>query len=302
VVTLSLAPHSFSSIAESRSVALTFDDLPAAGTEDPRDAESYNHLILDSLTKHHAPAIGFVNENQIAKLNGRQILNRWVSKGFDLGNHTFSHADLNNLSLVQFQQEVVNGEPSLSAALAAAGRRPRYLRFPINHTGDTASKQEGLANFLAQRGYKLAACTIENEDYLFNSAYLKMLAANDAASAERLRAAYLTYTAEEIDYYSNLNQQVFGRLVAHVMLFHLNRLNAELMQQLLDIFEARRYVFVTLDEAQSDPAYATPNTYSTKYAPMWGYRWAKERGITVNANLEPEPPAWISGYSGKSRR
>src|ERR1700688_4606292 len=49
-----------SSLAQQRSVALTFDDLPVAGTADPVKARSINISILDSLDRHHAPSIGFV--------------------------------------------------------------------------------------------------------------------------------------------------------------------------------------------------------------------------------------------------
>ncbi len=29
---------------------------------------------------------------------------------------------------------------------------------------------------------------------------------------------------------------------------------------------------------------------------MWGYRWAKERGVKVNGKLEPEVPEWVTEY------
>jgi hypothetical protein len=29
---------------------------------------------------------------------------------------------------------------------------------------------------------------------------------------------------------------------------------------------------------------------------MWGYRWAKMRGVSVNGSLEPEPPQWVVDY------
>jgi hypothetical protein len=45
----------FSSLGQSQIVALTFDDLPAVGTQEPIEAEFYNRAILNSLTKHHAP-------------------------------------------------------------------------------------------------------------------------------------------------------------------------------------------------------------------------------------------------------
>lgn len=299
---LVIAACSAPSIAQSQTVALTFDDLPAAGTKDPGEAESFNRAILDSLAKHHAPAIGFVNEKKVAELAAKQILEQWVRRGFDLGNHTFSHADLNNLTLEQFEQEVIAGEASFGSALAEVNKVPRYLRFPYNHTGDTAAKHDSVAAFLKERGYKIATCTIDNEDFLFNDAYLRMLARKDEDSAVKLRADYLAYTAAEIDYYTHLHEQIFGRPIPHVMLFHVNRLNADLMDQLLGIFEARHYRFVSLDVAQSDPAYSTPDTFTTSYGPMWGYRWAKERGVTVDGSLESEPPVWISQYATAAKK
>jgi hypothetical protein len=68
------------------------------------------------------------------------------------------------------------------------------------------------------------------------------------------------------------------------------------MDHLLGIFEDKRYRFVSLDVAQSDPAYDTPDTFTTSYGPLWGYRWAKERGVKVDGSLESEPPAWIAQY------
>jgi peptidoglycan/xylan/chitin deacetylase (PgdA/CDA1 family) len=287
---------------QSPTVALTFDDLPAAATGDPAEAESFNRAILDSLAKHHAPAIGFVIEKKVVELGSKEILEQWVRRGFDLGNHTFSHADLNNLTLEQFKQEVISGEASFALTLAGVNKTPRFLRFPYSHTGDTAAKHAGVAAFLKERGYQVATCTIDNEDFLFNEAYLRMLARKDDESAVKLRAAYLAYTAAEIDYYTRLHKRVFGRPIPHVMLFHVNRLNANLMDQLLGIFEAKHYSFVSLDAAQSDPAYKTPDTFTTSFGPMWGYRWAKERGVAVDGSLESEPPAWISQYASAGEK
>ena len=36
-----------------------------------------------------------------------------------------------------------------------------------------------VAKFLAGRGYRLATCTIDNSDYLFNATYVQMLAAKE---------------------------------------------------------------------------------------------------------------------------
>ena len=285
--------------AQTRAVALTFDDLPVADTKDPTEALFVNRALLNALKKHHAPAIGFVNEKTVEELgseNGKRILQHWVREGFDLGNHTFSHADLNNITFELFKQEVARGEDSFRPMLAEVGRTPRFLRFPFNHTGDTKEKHDSVAAFLKQRGYQVAACTIDNEDYLFNASYIQMLAKKDEAQAVKLRAEYLAYTAVEIDYYASLHKQIFGREIPQVMVLHANRLNADILEEILSLFEEKKYRFVSLEAAQSDPAYRVPDTFVTKFGPMWGYRWAKELGIEVDGSLESEPPAWIAQY------
>jgi peptidoglycan/xylan/chitin deacetylase (PgdA/CDA1 family) len=288
------------SLSQSRAVALTFDDLPAAGTTDPAEFQSINRAILRALDRHHPPAIGFVNGQKISSLSeparGQQILASWVRHGYDLGNHTFSHADANLLDAEDFEHEIIAGEASVKLALAPAGKQIQYLRFPYNHTGDTVEKHNAIAAYLAQHGYKVATCTIDNSDYIFNAAYLKMLAKGDQQSAQRLRDAYLEYTSVEIDYYAGLHKQVFGHEIPQVMLLHANRLNAELLDKILKIFEQKHYKFVDLSTAQSDPAYRTPDTLVSKFGWMWGYRWAKELGVKVDGSLETEPPDWIAKY------
>jgi hypothetical protein len=111
-----------------------------------------------------------------------------------------------------------------------------------------------------------------------------------------LRADYLAYTSTEIDYYADLHKKIFGHEIPHLMLLHVNRLNADVIDKLLDIFVEKHYAFASLDTALSDPAYKMPDTFITKYGWMWGYRWARELRVQVNGALETDPPAWIAQY------
>src|SRR5262249_35840870 len=120
-------------------------------------------------------------------------------------------------------------------------------------------------------------------------------------AAGKLRAEYLAYTGTEIDYYAGLNKQVLGYEPPEGMLLHGNRLNGDLIEDLLRIFEKKQYRFVSLAEAQADTAYTGPDTYVTKFGPMWGYRWAVERKVKVDGVLEPDPPKWIVDY-GKGEK
>jgi peptidoglycan/xylan/chitin deacetylase (PgdA/CDA1 family) len=286
-----------------RSVALTFDDLPAVGTQNVAQVRAITRDILDALDRHHAPATGFVigrNVETLANRSGASILSEWTRRGYPLGSHTYTHIDLSNVTVQAFEDDVIANEKVLAAAWAGADRGTKFLRFPYNHAGDTAAKHDAVRAFLAGRGYQIAVCTIDTSDYVFNQAYGLMLARRDTASAAKLRKEYLEYSATEVDYYQSLHVQIFGHGTPHVMLLHANRLNADLIDELLKIFEARGFRFVTLDEAQRDPAYQTPDdALLTKFGPMWGYRWAKALNVKVNGAAEPEPPAWITKYGGR---
>jgi peptidoglycan/xylan/chitin deacetylase (PgdA/CDA1 family) len=294
--------------AQTRTVAITVDDLPFVfvgghGADADRMALTANRKLVKALVRHHVPVTGFVIEKSVEELGtnvGAKILRDWTQSGLDLGNHSYAHPDFNDLTVEQMEDQIVRGEATFAPLMKAASRKVEFFRFPFNHTGDTKEKHDAVAAFLAQRGYRLAPCTIETEDWMFNDAYHRMLKRRDNASAARLRKDYLAFTAAQIDYFSGLHRQIFGYEPPHVMLIHDNALNADVIEELLAIFEAKQYRFVSLAQAESDAAYRTPETEITKYGPMWGYRWARELNVKVDGSLEPEPPKWVTEYGQKT--
>jgi peptidoglycan/xylan/chitin deacetylase (PgdA/CDA1 family) len=292
---------------QNKTVAITFDDLPyewydathKLDSGDARQAALVNQKILASLARHAAPATGFVNQLKVEQLGtnqGAAMLKPWTNGSFALGNHLYSHTDANGLWVEQIEDEIVRGEATIVPLMKAAGKKLEFLRFPYNHTGETREKHDAVAAFMAKRGYRLAPCTIDNSDWEFTWAYVKMLAKHDDTSIAKLRAEYLAYTSAEIDYYAALNKQVLGYEPPEIMLLHANQLNAEMLDEVLALFEKKGYRFVSLSEAEADPIYKQPDAFITSYGPMWGYRWAKERGIKVDGKLEPEVPEWVTKY------
>ena len=88
-----------------RRVAVTIDDLPA-GMADRLPAADITALttkLLTTLRDQKIPVVGFVNEKKLYKpgeVDARiNALKMWLDYGFELGNHTFSHASLNQIEL-----------------------------------------------------------------------------------------------------------------------------------------------------------------------------------------------------------
>ncbi len=287
----------------SRSVAITIDDLPFAEQDvakrTPEAAIKASEDLIDALRKYEAPATGFVNEDQIAALGdtAMTILMRWTEGGFDLGHHGYSHADFNKVSVAEMEEEIAKGERIIRPLAESAGRPVRFFRFPYNHLGSTDERQSEIERILAARGYRIAASTIDTSDYLFAQAYSKALNEQDETIMKRVQQEYLAYTREKIIYFADLNAKALGYEPPAIFLIHQNLLNASVMDSILALFQSLNYKFVSLAEAQSDPAYERLPKVPTNFGPMWGYRWARERGVRVDGSLDKEPPAWLVAYS-----
>jgi peptidoglycan/xylan/chitin deacetylase (PgdA/CDA1 family) len=221
------------------------------------------------------------------------LLQEWVDAGMILGNHTFSHPDFNTLTIQQFQDEIIKGEVVTRRLMQLHQPYQLYFRHPQTHTGDTQAKKEAIEGFLAARGYRVTPHTIDNEDFIFNVCYVHALSNKDAATAKRLRDAYLDFSIAATNFAEHIAPQIFGREVTQTLLIHANTINADCLDQLLSRFAARGYSFVTLDEAMNDPAYQVKDTYITKFGPTWLWRWMKSKGMEVSFKDDPEPPEWV---------
>jgi peptidoglycan/xylan/chitin deacetylase (PgdA/CDA1 family) len=249
--------------------------------------------------RHRAPATGFVNEVKLRELgdDGLTVLREWNRGKFELANHGYSHADSNKLTRAEIEQEIVQGQQIIKPLAQAAGRSLQFFRFPYNHVGDTDEKRVEIEQMLASHGYRMAASTIDTSDFLFGKAYERARAEKDRVMLRRIEQAYLDHTRQQIQYYSDLNAKVLGCRPPDIIVLHLNSLNAAVADRLLKIFKDLEYRFVSLAEAQSDPAYQRSPAFATRFGPMWAYRWARERGIKIDGSLEKEPPGWVSAYA-----
>ena len=297
LATLLLALLPSQTPAPKRQVCFTIDDLPwVSAVPVSQDAiATSTRQLLAALAGNRIPAIGFVNEQKLAP-DGNvepkrvQLLQYWLDAGLELGNHTFSHLDLHTTPLDEFQQDVVRGETVTSKLLAGSGKRLRYFRHPMLHTGRTLETKHRLETFLAARGYRVAPITIDNYDYIFARAY-------DRATAKekpRILAAYLDYMTAIVEYYEQQSQVIVGREIRQTLLLHANALNADAVVSLARMFERRGYQFISLDHALDDPAYTLADTYTGTAGMTWLHRWAITLGKKGIFAGEPVVPDWIA--------
>lgn len=279
--------------AQSRQVAITIDDLPRGGDHGGRDVAAIRAMTAKLLAPLRGiPVIGFVNAGRVPEIGDgglQQILAMWTTQGADLGNHSYSHPDLNSTPLERYTADIMRGEPAIEKAL---GRRPVYFRHPFLHAGPDVEKREGLAKWLASHGYTVAPVTLDNSDWMFAAVYGAALQRKDADLAARVKAAYIPYMESVIAFFEERSREVTGHECAQTLLIHASQLNADSMQDLLQMFRRRGYRFITLQEALQDPAYRMRENYTGNGGFSWIHRWSGF--LKMPGRGEPDEPAWIA--------
>ena len=281
-----------------RRIALTFDDLPGVSQQSSLAVlDDINRRLLATLRVERVPVAGFVNARGLDVEGERDarldLLRRWVGPAATLGNHTYSHPDLNRVSLADYQADVVKGEPPIRAVLEERGHRLLWFRHPFTRTGPTADIKAGLDAFLNERGYRVAPFTIEAADYLFAAHYDRAIIAGDEATVDKVAAAYLDHQDRAVAFAEALAFDTFGRDIPQILLSHVNRLNADVMPEYLGRLRRRGYVFVSLESAMEDEAYRTPDRFVGKFGPSWLHRWRVALEKPSRLKDEPDPPEWV---------
>lgn len=104
-------------------VALTFDDGPSP---------EYTPLLLDGLRERNVKASFFVIGSNIEKEGGEEIIRRIYEEGHLIGNHTWHHVDLSDLSTEDAWKELEMTDSLIKAITGeeTALVRPPFGEFP----------------------------------------------------------------------------------------------------------------------------------------------------------------------------
>jgi peptidoglycan/xylan/chitin deacetylase (PgdA/CDA1 family) len=242
--------------ARSQEVAITVDDLPSHGALPPGVTRSdVARSILKALKEAHAPKVyGFVNAKKLEQHpEDDEVLKLWRNAGFPLGNHTYAHLSLNNSTVDEFDRNIAADEPELKLLM---GRQNwHWFRYPYLWEGDTLEKRHAVRQYLKDHKYHVAQVTLDFEDYLWNGPYARCAEKNDAAAIEWLKTSYMATATEYIALDRQMAKLVYGRDIRHVLLLHIGAFETVMLPQLLDFLKKNGFKFVTLGEAEKDPAY-----------------------------------------------
>lgn len=282
-----------------RRVAVTFDDLPGTSPFDeecPADSIlALNQRLLRHIEAYDVPAIGFVNEGHPCRAGGvlERVLIQWLNAGHTLGNHTYSHTDIDAVSLDAYITDLERGEPVTRRLLADRGEPLRYFRHPRLHAGADSAQWRGLRDYLNANEYVVAPVTIDNQEWIFDAVYRRAKLRGDETVMKRVAEAYAPYLSAVVAHFERWSSDVVGYEPPQILLLHVNHINADHFDRVAEMLQERGYTFISLEEALADPAYELEDGYVGPQGLSWVHRWAYGKGMAA-VEGEPREPAWLA--------
>ncbi len=274
-------------------VAITVDDIPENGPPTPGFSRTaIAHRIIEVLKDYHINHVyGFANGNFLREHPDELgILKEWLAAGNALGNHTFSHLDLNRADFHTYVANVAAEESLLSRLVGPSSgkRHSLFFRYPYLDEGDDLAKRDSVRAYLAERGYRIAEVTTDYNDWAWNCAYARGLSQRNNEEMERLKDQVAESADRHLRSSSATAKLMFGRDIPHIMLIHMCYFTAVTLDMLLTRWHAQGVEFVSLEEALADPVYSINPNLAYKNGLHFLDQIAKARHLDVQ-QIEDTP-------------
>jgi peptidoglycan/xylan/chitin deacetylase (PgdA/CDA1 family) len=262
-------------------IAITVDDLPVHQPFPPGvTANQVNDQMIAALRAANVPAIGFVNGVGTEQFpESMQALKDWRAAGFPLGNHTWTHPHLSEMTIEQFEAEVAKGEPLLTEL--NGNEDWRWFRYPFLDEGKDAAQRVAARQVLAKHGYRIADVKMSFSDWAFTGAWARCSAAHDQNALQRLEQLYMESAKANLAVARETAHKLYGRDIPYVLLMHVSAMSAHMMPRVVDLYRKSGFRLVTIAEAERDPVYRAAIDLSLSPAPSDAER-AKAKGVALS--------------------
>ena len=210
--------------------------------------------IIDALKNHNdLKAALFVCGKHVDSPKGRNLLESWDRGGHQIGNHSYSHYNLNspNIDAEKFSKDILRCHELIKSFPNFAG----LFRFPLLKEGETAQKRDFIRSFLNKHEYKTGHVTVDTSDWYIEQRMRERLEVDPDTKLDPFRDYYIDHILTQIAFYDDLCLKVLGHSVKHTLLIHHNLLNALFLGDLLTAVEKAGWQLIDAAEAFDDPVF-----------------------------------------------
>ena len=233
-------------------IAITIDD-PHCESGAYLEPLQRDQKIREALKEKSLQACLFVCARRIMNESGSKLLSAWSSERHLLGNHTFSHLNLNseNTSIKEYAEDIARCHEVIKSFPTFTN----LFRYPFLKGGNTISKRNEILTILKKYGYRQGYVSIDASDWCIDQRLEAALKLKSDVQLTPYKDFYLSHMRERAIFYNSLALAVFDRPINHTLLIHHNLLNALFLKDLLEHFIELGWELINAEEAYKDPVY-----------------------------------------------
>jgi peptidoglycan/xylan/chitin deacetylase (PgdA/CDA1 family) len=254
-------------------LALTLDD-PTLSLGSVLKWQEANNRILKAISEKDVRAALFVCGMRVDDAEGAKLLSTWDQAGHLICNHSYSHKFYGErTSYADFAVDFLKNEK----VIAPYRGRTALFRYPFLKEGDTADKRDRFRALLKERGYRVGHVTIDVSDWYVSQRFMDRLGKQANAPIAPYRDYLIAHLLDRAAFYRQLAFDVLGRDIRHALLMHFNPLNAFVLPDVMNAFEAAGWQWIDASLAFEDPVFRSqPKTLPAGESLVWAL--AKETG------------------------
>jgi hypothetical protein len=260
--------------SERAQLALTMDD-PTLTLGSVLKWQEVNSRILKAIAVKNVRAALFVCGMRVDEADGAKLLSTWDQAGHMICNHSYSHLFYNNdrNGYAEFAFDFLKNEK----VIAPYHNRAPLFRYPFLKEGDTVEKRDRFRTLLKERGYRVGHVTIDASDWYISQRFVDRLNKEPKAAVGAYRDYLIAHLLDRAAFYRQLALDVINRDIRHTLLVHFNVLNALVLPDVLNAFEAAGWQWIDASLAFEDPVFRSqPQTLPAGESLVWAL--AKETG------------------------
>jgi peptidoglycan-N-acetylglucosamine deacetylase len=275
-------------------IAVTVDDLPAHGELLPGVSRAdIARGVLRALRNNGVrQAYAFANGTDIGdEPELIEVPKMWLKAGYPVGNHTYSHKNLNEITSEAYIDDIARMDRLLQmlSPVSPLVERRRVFRYPFLEEGGALDKRNAVRKYLFDNQYKIAQVTVDYYDWAWNDAYVRCVMQHDQKSIAWLKAHVVEEAARSVRASTTLGRLLFDRDIAHILLIHVGAFNAVMLDAILKDFRANGATFITLDEALTDPVYQIDPRYVYEGGRGFLEQIVESRNVDTGDRLQESP-------------
>ncbi|HKP86560.1 MAG TPA: polysaccharide deacetylase family protein [Blastocatellia bacterium] len=225
------------------------DDL--CFTENTR--ENFDKLVTALKQNNMPPTVDFI----VGQTLDADLQEEWLRNSNLIGNMTFSRFKPIKGTAQEFIDNIARNDQALDPLWKKYPPKQKYFRYPGLRLDADAQKLSQIKAYLKQKGYVEVPATIDARDSLFAQSYCGALARGDQDCANFIKANFKSVLLDKSIKARAAARDVAGREIKHILMIRANQLTCDMLGEILAWYKALGARFITLDEALSDPFYAS---------------------------------------------